>query len=244
MPIAHRGLHDAEKGIVENSLSAALAAVDSGYGIELDVQLSADGEAMVFHDYSLERLTSATGAIRQMNASDLAKTKLNATQEGIPTLAELLDLVAGRVPVLVEIKDQDGALGPDVGPLEARVAEVTANYNGPLAVMSFNPHSVKAFAQANARIPLGLATCQFAQSDWQLVPSKLRRHLASIPDFDALGCSFVSHDRTDLQNPAVGRLKVRGVPILCWTVRSIDQERLARRIADNVTFEGYLPAKG
>lgn len=239
-PIAHRALHDITDGRPENSRAAIKAAIDAGYGIEIDVQLSSDDQAMVFHDYTLARLAEADGPIRQRSAVELAGIGLKHGDEGIPTLPEVLDIVDGQVPLLIEIKDQDGAMGPNVGPLEASVAEALQGYTGDVAVMSFNPHSVTAFGKLVTGIPLGLTTCAFTADDWPLIPAKRREELADIPDFDRLGCSFVSHDRTDLKNPAVTRIKDAGHPICCWTIRTAEQEAEARKIVDNITFELYL----
>jgi glycerophosphoryl diester phosphodiesterase len=239
-PIAHRGLHDRARGVVENSRAAAEAAIAAGYGIELDVQMSADGEAIVFHDDELLRLTDEPGLIHDYTAAALARVALKDAGETIPTLAEFLDLVAGRAPLLVEIKDQDGALGPNVGPLEARVAEVLARYQGPAALMSFNPHSVAALARLAPDLPRGLTTCAFDEADWSL-PDYRRAELAALTDVAATGSSFVSHHARDLDNPAVAALKARGLPILTWTVRSPGEEQVAREVADNITFESYLP---
>ena len=126
----------------------------------------------------------------------------------MPRFAEFLALVAGRVPLLVEIKDQDGALGPDVGALEARVAALLAGYPGEAALMSFNPHSVAAFASLAPDRPRGLTTCAFDTADWSL-PDYRRAELAALTDAERTGAAFVSHDRKDLDNPAVARLKAR-----------------------------------
>jgi glycerophosphoryl diester phosphodiesterase len=241
VPVAHRGLHDRARGIVENGRAAAEAAIAAGYGIELDVQRSADGEAMVFHDYEMLRLTEAPGLIHDYTAAALGRIALTGGGETIPTFAEFLALVAGRVPLLIEIKDQDGALGPAVGPLERRVARLLADYPGEAALMSFNPHSVAVFAEAAPERPRGLTTCAFDEADWSL-PDYRRAELAALLDAERTGASFVSHDRRDLSNPAVARLKAEGLPILTWTVRSPAEEAEARRIADNITFENYRPA--
>ena len=148
VPIAHRGLHDRAAGIVENSRAAFEAAIAAGYGIEMDIQRSADGEAMVFHDYEMLRLTDAPGLIHDYTAAALGRIALKGGGETLPTLADFLALVAGRTPLLIEVKDQDGALGPGVGPLERRIAALLADYPGEAAVMSFNPHSVAVFAEA------------------------------------------------------------------------------------------------
>jgi glycerophosphoryl diester phosphodiesterase len=241
-PLAHRAYHDLAAGRAENSRAAIRAAISAGYGIEIDVQLSADGVAMVFHDYLLERLTGRPGAVRHLSAADLAATRLIGGDEGIPTLAEVLALVAGRVPLLIEIKDQDGAMGPDVGPLEAAVAADLATYRGPVAVMSFNPHSVAAFAAAAPDVARGLTSCAFSPEDWSPLSEPTLAALRGMPDIDRIGATFISHDASDLANPRVADLKARGMPVLCWTVRSPEAETQAREIADNVTFEGYAAA--
>lgn len=247
-PLAHRGLHERAAGVIENSRAAFRAAIARGYGIELDVQRSADGEAMVFHDHEMPRLTDRPGLVHDYDASVLAAMPLTDAADGetIPTLAEVLDLVAGRVPLLIEIKDQDGALGPDVGGLEARVAALLAGYAGqhagPVAVMSFNPHSVAAMGRALPGCPRGLTSCDYDDPDLSVPDYRRAELVGNLADFAASGAAFVSHDRTDLANPLVGRLKAQGVPILTWTVRSAAQEAEARRVADNITFEGYLAA--
>jgi glycerophosphoryl diester phosphodiesterase len=152
----------------------------------------------------------------------------------------VLELVAGRVPVLIEIKDQDGAMGPNVGPLEAAVAEAIAGYSGPLAVMSFNPHSVAAMADLSPKVPRGLVTSAYRPHDWPL-PQATCDRLRDIPDFDRCGASFISHEVDDLSRPRVQELKQQGAVILCWTVTSQQAEQKAREIAHNITFEQYLP---
>ncbi|MDO5611633.1 MAG: glycerophosphodiester phosphodiesterase family protein [Paracoccus sp. (in: a-proteobacteria)] len=236
-PIAHRGLHG--PGVPENSLAAARAAIAAGYGIELDIQPSASGQPLVFHDYDLDRLTGQPGFIRDRDGDDLAALRLTGSDEPVPTLPAFLELVAGRVPLLIEIKDQDMRLGPDIGALHQAVAAALAGYAGPVAVMSFNPHVVTGFHALAPQIACGLTTCGYTAGDWPMIDAARRAHLAAIADFDASGSGFVSHDHSDLDNPAVAALKARGVPVLCWTIRSKAQETAARRIADNITFEGY-----
>ncbi len=238
-PFAHRGLHDVGDGCPENSLAAAQAAIEHGYGIELDVQLTADAEAVVFHDYKLDRLTSARGAVRQKSAAELAGIQLTGGDEGIPSLTEFLDLVAGQVPILLEIKDQDGALGKDVGPLERAVAAALKDYQGDVAVMSFNPHSVAAMKDLAPTCPRGLVTGAFPRAKWAASKATLKR-LREIPDYQRTGSVFISHQARDLNRPRVAELKQGGASIICWTIRSAKEERAARRVADNVTFEGYL----
>ncbi len=241
VPLAHRALHDLGAGRPENSRAAVAAAIAAGYGIEIDVQLSADGAAMVFHDYALERLTSGQGAVRLHDAQTLRRTPLRGGEEGIPDLREVLALVAGRVPLLIEIKDQDGAMGADVGPLEQAVAQALRGYDGDLAVMSFNPHSVAAMARLAPDVPRGITTSSYNAADWPL-PQATCDILREIRDYDRVGASFISHEVNDLDRSRVGALKRAGAVICCWTVRSAAQEAQARAVADNITFEGYLPA--
>lgn len=240
-PIAHRAYHALAAGRPENSRAAIRAAIAAGYGIEIDIQPSSDGRAMVFHDYDLKRLTGVAGKTAQTSASQLAKLSLQNIETGIPTLVEVLALVAGKVPLLIEIKDQDGALGPHVGALERSVAQDLRGYAGPVALMSFNPHSVAALAQAAPHLPRGLTTCAFTPDDWPQVAAARRHQLRAMPDLEPLGASFISHDATDLDAPAVAVAKARGLSILCWTIRSTKAEAQARRIAHNITFEGYVP---
>lgn len=239
-PIAHRALHDVTEGRPENSRAAIRAAMDKGYGIEIDLQLSADNQALVFHDYDLSRLTGETGAVRVRPAHDLYQTPLTGGDEGIPALAEVLDLVAGQVPLLIELKDQDGAMGANIGALEAATAEALRDYAGPVAVMSFNPHTVAKLVELLPDTPRGLTTSGYQAEHWPTLPESVRAKLRDIPDFDRCECSFISHDARDLHSPAVAALKAKGIPILCWTIKSDEAEAKAREIADNITFEGYM----
>ncbi|SPH16727.1 hypothetical protein DEA8626_00238 [Defluviimonas aquaemixtae] len=238
-PLAHRGLHDRAAGRPENSPAAFRAAIAAGYGIECDIQPSADGVPMVFHDYDLKRLTGRTGPIRGVRAADLGQIRLMDAEDGIPTLAETLALVDGRVPLLIEIKDQDGRMGPNVGLLERAVAEAIQGYAGSVALMSFNPHSVAAVAGAATDRPRGIVTSAYTEEDWPLLPAATRNRLREIPDYHLVGASFISHEAGDLARPRVAELRAEGAQILCWTIRSPEAEVEARRVATNVTFEGY-----
>ncbi|WP_299889422.1 glycerophosphodiester phosphodiesterase family protein [uncultured Ruegeria sp.] len=241
-PLAHRALHDKTQSRPENSRAAIRAAVEAGYGIEVDLQLTSDDRAMVFHDYDMARLTGQSGPIRQITATQASSTTLLHADDGIPTLDEVLDLVAGKVPLLIELKDQDGAMGTDVGALEQDAVRALQGYDGPLALMSFNPNSVAELARLAPDLPRGLVTSSYDPQDWPL-SEETCSHLRAIPDFDRVGASFISHEVHDLARPRVAELKSKGVPILCWTVRSPEQEAEARKVADNVTFEGYLAAQ-
>ena len=240
-PLAHRALHDVTNGRPENSRAAIQAAIDAGYGIEIDVQQSSDGAAMVFHDDLLDRLAESSGPIRDQSTAALTTVTLRGgNDEGIPTLPEVLELVNGQVPVLIEIKDQDGAMGANIGVLERSVARDVEGYQGPLALMSFNPHSVRLIAQLLPDVPRGLTSGPMTSDFWTYLPDEARAHIRAIPDFDDVGASFISHQMQDLAAPRVAELKDQGAAILCWTVKSAEQEQEARLVADNITFEGYL----
>lgn len=238
-PIAHRAYHDRAAGRPENSRAAFRAAIEAGYAIETDIQPSADGVPMVFHDYDLKRLTGLPGRIRGRTAAELGRIGLLDADDGIPTLAEILALVAGRAPLLIEIKDQDGRMGPAVGPLERAVADLLTRYAGPVALMSFNPHSVAALAEAAPERPRGLTTSAYTAEDWPLLPADVRDRLRDIPDYDRVGASFISHEAADLGRPRVAELKAKGAAVLTWTIKSPEAEAEARRIARNITFERY-----
>ncbi|BDW83839.1 glycerophosphodiester phosphodiesterase family protein [Roseicyclus marinus] len=241
LPIAHRALHDAAAGVIENSPTAIDRAVRAGYGIEIDLQLSADGVPMVFHDDTLDRLTGETGPVRDRMARDLCDIRLSGSEDRIPTLQQVLDRIGGAVPLLIELKDQSNGMGEADTRLEEATASLLADYPGDVAVMSFNPHMVAAMQRLAPGCPRGLTTCGYVPSQWPRLSPETCDTLRAIPHFEAVGASFISHDWKDLGNPRVAALKAQGIPILCWTVKSPEVEVEARRIADNVTFEGYLP---
>ena len=241
LPLAHRGLHDVADGRPENSRAAIRAAIEAGYGIEIDLQLSRDGRAMVFHDYDLGRLTGVKGAVRQRDAAELAHIPLLGGDEGVPDLAGVLALVAGRRALLVELKDQHGQMGETDGALEQATAQCLAGYAGPVAVMSFNPHMVARMAGLAPDVPRGIVTCGYTAGDWPMLRAETRARLRGIPDSGETGSVFVSHDIDDLDNPRLAELRADGAGLLCWTVRSPKAEAEARKTVDNITFEGYLP---
>lgn len=238
-PIAHRGLHGPERP--ENSLAAFAAALAAGYGIELDVQPSADGKAMVFHDATLDRMTAAQGSVRARTAAELQRMRLAGTAECIPTLGAVLTAIDGAVPLLIELKDQTGNPGGDDGTLERATAAALAGHAGPVAVMSFNPAMIARMAALAPDVPRGLVTWAWDDAQATDLPDATLARLREIADFDRVGSCFVSHQHSDLARPQVAALKSRGVPVLCWTIRSAQEAQAARRIADQITFEGFLP---
>ncbi len=243
LPLAHRALHNRAEGRPENSPGAIGAAIAAGYGIEIDVQGTVDGQAVVFHDEWLERLTDATGLVKDHTADALGRIRLRDSQDCIPTLPQVLAQVAGRVPLLIEIKDQTDRMAETDGRLETAVADALKDYAGPVAVMSFNPHAIANMARLAPWVARGLTTAAYDHAGWAPLSPDRCDDLRKIDDFDRVGACFISHEAADLTRPRVAELKAKGAAILCWTVRSADQEIQARRVADNVTFEGYLSAK-
>lgn len=246
LPLAHRGYHDLSRGIVENSFSAFSAAIAAGYGIELDIQLSADGDAVVFHDDTLDRVAEATGPVIERSTANLGQIRLrHSTDDTIPSFAQTLALVAGRVPLLVELKDQSGTMSSTDGRLENATVAALLGYKGPVALMSFNPHTVACLAELAPNLCRGIVTCSWGEEDAALVGNAVCDHLRAIPDYDRTQSSFISHELADLERPRVADLKAGGASVLTWTVRSPADEQFARRIVHNITFEGYpapLPA--
>jgi glycerophosphoryl diester phosphodiesterase len=239
LPVAHRALHDRAAGRPENSPPAIAAAVAAGYAIEIDLQLSADGQAMVFHDETLDRLTPHQGPLAARTAAELARIPLRHCEATIPRLVEVLDMIAGRVPLLIEIKDQTGTMGKTDGRLEQATAVALARYRGEVAVMSFNPHSVAAMARLAPLVPRGLTTSAYDPADWAPLAPETCARLREIRDYEGTASSFVSHEARDLTRPRLAELKAAGAQVLCWTIRSPDEEAAARRHACNITFEGY-----
>jgi glycerophosphoryl diester phosphodiesterase len=235
-PFAHRGLHDAAARRPENARAAVAAAVAGGYAVEIDVQLSADGEAMVFHDDTLDRLTPETGPVSARSAAELAAIPLNGGDEGIPTLAEILALAGPDTPMLVELKDQGGAMdATGVGPLERRVAELL---DAPAHVpMSFNPASIAEMA----RLAPGRARGLVAGGDYGPIDADRAAALAEAREAEAVGAAFVSFHHRALPSPRAAALRAAGVAILCWTIRDPRAAAAVAPHVDGITFEGFTP---
>ncbi len=222
-PYAHRGLHG--DGVIENSRAAVLAAVQAGYGVEIDVQLSLDGAAFVFHDPTLDRLTGSRGALRSLASRDLSAIPLSGSDETIPRLEEILALVDGRVPILIELKAQGGhALQ-----LCVAVRHALASYRGQAAVMSFDGNVSRWFAAHGDHIVRGLIMSAKVRSEEAAGDSRANAWRA--------GAEFLAVDVRDLPSRFVARQRRRGIPVLSWTVRNAEQQAIATAHADQVIFE-------
>jgi glycerophosphoryl diester phosphodiesterase len=235
-PIAHRGLHDARAGIVENTAGAFAAAMDRDYAIECDLQLSADGEAMVFHDARLDRLTTASGPVIARTVADLQAVALRRSGDRIQTLGELLDQVNARVPLVIELKSHwDGSLA-----LARRTADVIADYHGPLALMSFDPDVVAGVAELAPGVPRGIVAERESVMDVRLGLAR-RLELRHLGHVDRSRPHFLSYHADGLPYGPPRAFRQAGLPVICWTVRNAATAVRARRYADQITFEGFLP---
>ena len=239
-PIAHRGLHDRAAGIVENSRAAARAAIAGGFGIECDIQVSRDGEAMLFHDHELARLTGETGPVRDRPAAELGRIGLRDTDETIPTLAEFLDVVGGQVPLVIEVKSRfDGDES-----LARRLVEVLAGREGPIVAKSFDPAIVSLLRRIAPSLPRGIvAQSVYEGGEWDKLDGERKHAMANLLHWGDTRPDFVSWRHGDLPcaAPHLARL-LAGVPVMTWTIRSQDEADRAAPHADQIVFEGFRPA--
>jgi glycerophosphoryl diester phosphodiesterase len=233
-PIAHRGLWSTD-GYPENSLGAFQAACAADYSIELDVQSSADGEAVVFHDATLRRMTGVEGRVCDHTSADLCKIRLFGGEETIPTLADALTLIGHKAMVHIEIKSPFG----EVGPLERRVHEILIDHHGPVAVIGFNPYSHAWFADHHPNILRGLDSYRYVGDDARHLAPELRKSYAQLrhvalarPHFLALSLDMLPSARADA-------LRKAGMPVIAWTVREVSEWDAVKSHCDNLIFEGF-----
>lgn len=240
-PIAHRGLHNAFGGLIENSISAARAAIAHGFAIECDVQLSSDGEAMVFHDPVLDRLTALSGDIGRQDAKTLGQTLLTGSMDVVPTLAVFLDAIAGAAPLILEIKSRfDGDMR-----LTQRVLAVIETYQGPVALKSFDPRILAELRAAGTSRPCGIVSA--ADLPWDdfagLTPQE-RYAMANLLHVGETRPDFLSWRVRDLPGAAPYLCRTLGqMPVMTWTVRTDEERHLALAHADQMVFEGFVPAQ-
>ncbi|MBU4529659.1 MAG: glycerophosphodiester phosphodiesterase [Hoeflea sp.] len=225
-PIAHRGYHDMNQSIWENTKSAFTRAIEANYAIECDVHIATDGVPVVFHDDDLERLCGLKGDVRERTSQELAQLRVGGTADGVMSLPALFKLVKGQVPLVVELK---GRPGEDDGFADA-VVECLESYDGPVALMSFDDRLLRDLKAAGASCPLGL-TAEGVK------PERFFAH----EDAMNLGLDFMSYCVHHLPNAFVTAQRSRGVPIITWTVRDQPARQLTRQHADQMTFEGFDP---
>jgi glycerophosphoryl diester phosphodiesterase len=238
-PIAHRGLHNAGSGIMENTTSAAKAAIDHGFAIECDVQLTQDHQAVVFHDFDLDRLTTGTGAVAARSAAELANIPMKGTMDRIPLLQDFLALLAGRVPLILEVKSAfDGNMA-----LTEQVAQVVQAYDGPVALKSFDPAVIIALRQMTPNHPRGIvAMNDYSYPDYAGQSLVQKHAMANLLHFDESRPDFISWRVRDLPSAAPYLCRTGlGLPVMTWTVRSEEDRAMANAHADQMVFEGFVP---
>ena len=238
---AHRGLHDASKGIIENTRAAFEAAIAAEHGIECDLQRSKDHVPLVFHDFDLERLTNRTGALADLSYDDINEVRYKDSTETIMTFAALLEQVANRVPLLVELKSDWSP--PDVDWL-TNVCRQAANYTGPVALMSFDPAVVQVVKHQAPHVPRGLVSGNFRNPNgtawWPNEINDARAtELSNLKAVDDIKPDFIAYHVKDLDTAAVKRSRdTLNLPIYTWTVRTKDDWRMCHAFADAAIFEG------
>ena len=241
-PIAHRGLHDAARGVIENTIEAAQAAIQGGFAIECDIQRARDGEAMVFHDETLGRLTDAAGRLDAGDGADLSRLTLRGTQARIPALPAFLAAIAGRTPLVCEIKSE---FNGDMR-LADRACEIASAYGGDIAFKSFDP-DVIAHLRARAPrdglgrpCPLGMvAMAAYSAEDFPGMSEAQRVDCAAFLHIDRTAPDFLSFHVDDLPHPTATLLRaLRKLPVMAWTVRRAAQRDLTAKYADQIVFEG------
>jgi glycerophosphoryl diester phosphodiesterase len=241
-PIAHRGLHDKAKGVIENTLAAAHAAIAKGFAIECDLQISADGEAFVFHDETLDRLTDASGPVAALDAAAIAKVRIRDADEPPPTFAAFLAAVDGRTPIICELKSRfDGDWR-----LADRAAALVAAYDGPLAFKSFD-HDLAAYlrlrrphmAPPGGPRPIGLlAQASYDGAEWGFLSAEKKRDWTEFDHFDLARPDFLSWNVDDLPHKIPFLVKeLTGAPVMAWTVRTAPQREAARKWADQIVVD-------
>ncbi len=234
-PIAHRGLHDKAKDVFENTSSAFSGAIKNKYVIECDLQISADGESMVFHDETLDRLTTETGMVRARSAKELQNMAIGTSRERMQTLGELLEQVDEKVTLIIELKshwDGDTALA-------IRALRVLESYQGPYALMSFDPDLMAAVAALSPHTVRGITADRTVDTYYSGLPLARRIAMRNFQHLAATRPHFVSYYFRDMPFPAIQNIRSAGHPVISWTIRNKEQESLARRWSDQITFEGY-----
>jgi glycerophosphoryl diester phosphodiesterase len=234
-PIAHRGLHEPAIGVIENTASAFQAAVEGNYAIECDLQVSADGEAMVHHDETLGRLTEGDARLDWLPAAALKRIAFKSTADRMLTLGELCDLVAGRVALVLELKSRfDGERR-----LPQRVCAALASYKGPVAAMSFDPAMIAVLREHAPKLPRGLVAMkrqQPAEQSAVVTPTRFALHVLTAR------LHFLAYRVQDLPSTRVSWARhLLRMPLLTWTVRTPADRMRAAYYADQMIFEGFRP---
>jgi glycerophosphoryl diester phosphodiesterase len=236
-PIAHRGLHEPFRCIIENTASAFDAAINGGFAIECDVQLTCDNDAVVFHDDTVERLIEGKGDVRRFTAKQVTALKFKQTKDRVQTLPELLEQVSGRAVLVIELKSHwDGNVD-----LVRRAIRCVANYKGPFVLMSFDPDMVEAVRKMAPQIVRGITADKALDPCYDRLPLPHRTELRHFGHIDRTSPHFVSYDWHALPSAHVAQVRASGYPVISWTVRSPAEAAIALRYSDQITFEGFRP---
>ncbi|MBB3459541.1 glycerophosphodiester phosphodiesterase [Rhizobium sp. BK377] len=226
LPVAHRGYHDLNNAIWENTLSAFSRAVEAGFAIECDLHYASDGVPVIFHDEDLERLCNLKGDVRERTSKELGLIAVGGTKDKVPTLKQLLDLVQGKVPLVLELKGREA---DDEGFAES-VLEVLEGYEGKIALMSFDHWLLKDLKDFGAPFPVGLTANGNTAEEYATHEKAME-----------LGLDFISYHHADLPNSFISHQRDKGIPVITWTVRDEDARKRTFENADQMTFEGFDP---
>lgn len=242
-PIAHRGLHHRAGGVIENSASAFAAAIERGFAIECDVQLTSDGVPVVFHDDDMKRLLGKEGLVADTTAAEITTTKLldSAAGDCPQKFGDFLAQIGGRVLLQIELKHQRDSTGTQL--LARSVAEALKSYDGPVTVESFDPNLLKSIRQFGFAGPRGIITYDYEPNDWDSHLSDEQRYtLRHLLHWHDTQFDFISCDKGALQLPAIKFWRELGKPVTAWTIRSQEEADAARPYVDQLVFEGFDPA--
>jgi glycerophosphoryl diester phosphodiesterase len=238
-PIAHRGLHDRPNGLIENTIGAAKAAIRRQLSIECDVQLTADGEVIVFHDDELDRLTTSSGLIANLTLSQVKTLRLKDTEEKIPTLAEFLGTLSSQVPLICEIKSNFDHKFKVVD----RCCEILKTYNGPVAIKSFDPDIITRVRLLAPERPRGfIGESHYDDPEWDFLGKSKKHSLISLQLLSETQPDFLSWYFKDIDQPGpcVSR-QVYGLPVMTWTIRNQESANNVKKFADQIVFENFIP---
>jgi len=230
-PIAHRGLHDLENNQPENSVEAFDAAVRAGFAVECDLQLSGDNVAVVFHDYTLDRMTAQSGALNDISGDQISRIPLNSADSTIMRFSDFLEMIGDNTPVVVELKSQ----GENNSELAHAANDAAKDYKGKLAFKSFDPRILSELRAANCKWPIGIVLEKERAKNVNALKGFILRHLLHYPwtKFDFVSCNI-----SDLELPMVRLFRALGYKTMTWTVDTASEMDRAAMHADQIVFEG------
>ena len=232
---AHRGLHDNQSDAPENTMAAFDKATEAGYGIELDVQMTKDGQVVVVHDFDLKRVCGIDKAVDECTYEELQEYPIYGSSQRIPLFTDVLQLVGGRVPLIVEIKYKNGK-----SPICEKAQEILNTYEGVYCIESFHPQALLWYKKNYPEICRGQLSMNYQRETENAGPEKwIARHLLlnflARPDFIAYDCRA-----KNALSKTIDR-KLFGCPSVGWTIRSQEELDACRDYYDYFIFEGFIP---